>query len=84
MLNKERIVNATLEMAYLNPANTILVKTYETNGNKNVYASDYFIREADKIITPSVWKVKIVNVSGVVEGQWSISASQSFENHNIG
>ena len=79
MLNKEKIVGTVLEIAYINPANTILVKTYNKNGDKDVYASDYFIREADNIITPDIWKVKTEIISDVVEGKWKVTGSQSFE-----
>ena len=82
MLNKEKLVDATLEIAYTNPAHTILVKTYGRDGDKDVYASDYFIREVDDIITPNIWKVKIDIVSDVIEGKWKITGSQSFEDHN--
>ena len=82
MLNKEKLVDVTLEIAYTNPAHTILVKTYDRNGDKDVYASDYFIREVDEIITPNIWKVKIEIVSDVVEGKWKVTGSQSFEDHS--
>ena len=79
MLNKQKLVDAALEIAYTNPAHTILVKTYDKNGDKDVYASDYFIREVDDIITPDVWKVKMEIISDVVEGKWKVTGSQSFE-----
>ncbi len=81
MLNKEEIVGTVLEIAYTNPAYTILVKTYAQNGNKDVYASDYFIREVNEIITPSIWKVKIETLSDVVEGKWKVTGSRSFESN---
>ena len=79
MLNKEKLVDAALEIAYTNPAHTILVKTYGKNGDKDVYASDYFIREVNEIITPDIWKVKMEIISDVVEGKWKVTGSQSFE-----
>ena len=79
MLNKEKLVDAALEIAYTNPAHTILVKTYNKNGDKDVYASDYFIREADNIVTPDIWKVKMEIISDVVKGKWKVTGSQSFE-----
>jgi hypothetical protein len=81
MLNKEKLVDTALEIAYTNPAHTILVKTYNKNGDKDVYASDYFIREVGNIITPEIWKVKMEIISDVVEGKWKVTGSQSFESN---
>ena len=83
MLNKEKIVDDVLEIAYMNPACTILVKTYEKNGDVDVYASDYFIREVDEVITEQTRKVKLQIVSDVVEGKWKVTGSRIYEHHSV-
>ena len=74
---KSKILDQILEIAFLNPTNTILVKVYdEPNEEVDVYASDYLIAHVDEILTQSVWRVKIEQIEGVVEGKWRVVESK--------
>jgi hypothetical protein len=84
MLNKEKIVDDILVIAYTHPTDTILVKLYYRNGGVDVYASDYFITKSDEVMPDAaIWKVKIEIVSGVIEGQWRVTGSQTYEDNRI-
>lgn len=81
MLNRRRIIDDIIEIAFMHPTDTILIKVYNRNGEKDVYASDYFLRKVDDIMLTNVWQIKIVIISGVVEGRWKITGSQTYEDN---